>query len=77
MKLYPIIRNGIYMQGLFEICTDRIEAIKKAKHYASLEPDDYHQYKVFEVETDSSIGVLDDMWCEMPLPIFTVDKRYI
>ena len=52
MKVFVIVRYGIYMQGIFGVYSTKDEALIAARLYISNEYDDYHAFEVIEYEMD-------------------------
>lgn len=60
MKLYIVVRSGVYLQGIYGIY-DSIEKAKTAKVNAkSKENDNYHDFEIYETILDKDGYVIED-----------------
>ena len=51
-NIYVIIKEGVYMQGVFGVHSTKSKALNTAKKYITDEPDDYHTFTVMKIEID-------------------------
>lgn len=50
MKLYIVVRHGVYMQGIYGVYDTHGKALVGAREAKSKERDDYHTFKIEEAE---------------------------
>lgn len=55
MKVWLVLRWGIYVQGIIGIYSSEQLAKEAAQRAKALEPDDYHSFEVTECAVDSDL----------------------
>ena len=83
-KVYVVVRQGVYLRGIFGVSLDAETAVKDAKNFALNDVDSHHQWEVLEITLGSfspdQFLDLNDTWVGYKDPdhevIFRTCKRY-
>jgi len=67
--LYLVYKQGIYMQGVAQVCGSLDMAKIAVDKYLETEPDDYHEFIITEVIINKDVLKVDSFLSEMPDPI--------
>ena len=54
MKVFLLIRSGVYMQGVFGVYSTMLKAAKAKNKYIEEEEDDYHDFTIVEMYIDET-----------------------
>jgi hypothetical protein len=50
--MFIVVKEGVYMHGVFGYRERKSEAIRLAKRHASMDSDDYHTWEVYQLHSD-------------------------